>query len=139
MHGCVCVCVCDMIFSVCQLQEKYLEQYKDLYSIFKYLTKAFNSVNQPGSWAVLSRVSCPDKSVKIVQLFHDGICAQNWLCVIRVHCYLWYRAGMHFTSSPILNILCYATLCSIARLHCRYISHLPHRSVSLLIILANLG
>jgi len=35
---------------------------------------------------------------------------------------------MHFSSCPILNILCYATVCSIPRLHCRYTSHRLHSS-----------
>jgi len=39
------------------------------------LTEVFNSVNWPGLWAVLSRVGCPDKLVKIVQSFHDGMLA----------------------------------------------------------------
>jgi len=53
----------EMIFSARQLQEKCLEQYKDLYLIFINLTKAFDSVNRSGLWAVLSRVGCPDKFV----------------------------------------------------------------------------
>jgi len=63
----------DMIFSAHQLQEKCPEQYKDVYLIFIDLTKVFDSVNRPGLWAALSRVSCPDKFVKIVQSFYDGI------------------------------------------------------------------
>jgi len=65
----------DMIFLARQLQEKCLEQYKDLYLIFIDLTKAFDSLNRSGLWAVLSRVGCPDKFVKIVQSFHDGMLA----------------------------------------------------------------
>jgi len=64
-----------MIFSARQLQEKCLEQYKDLYLIFIDLTKALNSVNWSGLWTVLSRVGCPNNFVKIVQSFHDGILA----------------------------------------------------------------
>ena len=57
------------------LLEKCLEQYKDLYFIFIDLTKAFDSVNRSGLWAVLFRVGCLDKFVKIVQSFHDGMLA----------------------------------------------------------------
>jgi len=64
-----------MIFSARHLQEKCLELYKDLYLIFIDLTKAFDSVNKSGLRAVLSRVGCPDKFVKIVQSFHDGMLA----------------------------------------------------------------
>jgi len=46
-----------------------------LYVIFIDLTKAVDSVNWPDSWAVLSRVGCRDKFVKIVQSFHDGMSA----------------------------------------------------------------
>jgi len=64
-----------MIFLARQLQEKCLEQYKDLYLIFIDLTKAFDSVNRPGLLAFLSRVGCPVKFVKIVQSFNDGMLA----------------------------------------------------------------
>ena len=56
----------DMIFSARQLQEKYQEQYKDLYLVFIDLTKAFDSVSRPGLWAILSKIGCPHKFISII-------------------------------------------------------------------------
>ena len=63
----------DMIFTARQVQEKCREQRQDLYMIFIDLTKAFDSVNRDGLWAVLRRISCPDKLVHIIQSLHDGM------------------------------------------------------------------
>ena len=65
----------DMIFSLRQLQEKCIEQHKDLYLIFIDLTKAFDTVNMEGLWAMLSKIGCPDKFVNIIRSFHDGMLA----------------------------------------------------------------
>ena len=66
----------DMIFTIRQVQEKCREQHRDLYMIFIDLTKAFDSVNRQGLWSVLRRIGCPDKFVKIIQSFHDGMKGQ---------------------------------------------------------------
>ena len=63
----------DMIFTARQLQEKCREQHKDLYMIFIDLTKAFDSVNREGLWQVLRKIGCPDRFVKIVESFHQGM------------------------------------------------------------------
>ena len=65
----------DMIFSLRQLQEKCIGQHKDLYLIFVNLTKAFDTVNREGLWAILSKIGCPDKFVNIIRSFHDGMLA----------------------------------------------------------------
>ena len=65
-----------MVFSARQLQEKCLEQHKDLYLIFIDLTKAFDTVDRPGLWAILSKIGCPDKFINIVRSFHDGMSAR---------------------------------------------------------------
>jgi len=65
----------DMIFSARQLQEKYQEQYKDLYLVFIDLIKAFDSVNRPGLWVILSKIGCPHKFISIVKSFYDGMLA----------------------------------------------------------------
>ena len=46
--------ICDMVFAVRQLQEKYQEQYKDFYLVFVELPKAFNMVKQ-GQWRILAK------------------------------------------------------------------------------------
>jgi len=56
----------DMIFTARHLQEKCREQHCDLYMIFIYVTKAFDSGNRQVLWQVLSQISCPDKFVKII-------------------------------------------------------------------------
>ena len=44
--------------------------------IFIDLTKAFDSVNRQGLWQVLRKIGCPDKFVKIVESFHEGMQGQ---------------------------------------------------------------
>jgi hypothetical protein len=66
----------DMIFAARQIQEKCREQHRDLYTVFIDLTKAFDSVSRPGLWQVLKKIGCPEKFVRIVQSFHDGMRGQ---------------------------------------------------------------
>ena len=57
------------------ITRKCQEQYKDLYVVFIDLTKAFDSVNRPGLWVILSKIACPHKFIGIVKSFHDGMLA----------------------------------------------------------------
>ena len=41
--------------------------------VFIDLTMAFDSVNRLGLWQVLRKIGCPEKFVKIIQSFHDGM------------------------------------------------------------------
>nr|KAG5705334.1 hypothetical protein BaRGS_011106 [Batillaria attramentaria] len=66
----------DMIFVLRQLQEKCTEQNMPLFSVFIDLTKAFDTVNRKALWTVLERIGCPQKFVKVIQLFHDGMTGQ---------------------------------------------------------------
>jgi len=59
-----------------QIQEKCREQNRNLYMVFIDLTKAFDSVNRQGLWQVLRKIGCPEKFVKIIQSFHDGMQGQ---------------------------------------------------------------
>ena len=54
-------------------EEKCREQHQDLYMIFIDLTKAFDSVYRQGLWQVLRKIGCPDKFVKVVESFHEGM------------------------------------------------------------------
>ena len=65
-----------MIFAVRQLQEKCLEQRQDLYFLFIDLTKAFDTVNRPDLWSILSKLGCPPKFTSIVWSLHDGMMAR---------------------------------------------------------------
>jgi len=65
-----------MIFSLRQLQEKCIEQHKDLFLIFIDLTKAFDTVNRDGLWAILAKIGCPANFVNIICSFHDGMLAR---------------------------------------------------------------
>ena len=66
----------DMVFAVRQLQEKCREQNQNLYLLFVDLTKAFDTVSREGLWAILSKLGCPPKFVRIIQSFHDGMMAR---------------------------------------------------------------
>ena len=40
------------------------------------LTKAFDTVSREGLWKIMTKFGCPDKFVKIVRQFHDGMMAR---------------------------------------------------------------
>jgi hypothetical protein len=63
----------DMIFAARQLQEKCQEQHTDLFMTFVDLTKAFDTVSREGLWKIMGKFGCPDKFVRIVRQFHDGM------------------------------------------------------------------
>ncbi|XP_063585355.1 uncharacterized protein LOC134762738 [Penaeus indicus] len=56
-----------------QIQEKCVEQHQDLHLLFIDLTKAFDTVNRPALWAILSKLGCPPRFVEIIRSFHDGM------------------------------------------------------------------
>uniref|UniRef100_A0A5F8GML3 Reverse transcriptase domain-containing protein n=1 Tax=Monodelphis domestica TaxID=13616 RepID=A0A5F8GML3_MONDO len=60
----------NMVFTVRQMQEKCLEQNLSLYIVFIDLMKAFDTVNRDALWVILSKLGCPAKFVKLIQLFH---------------------------------------------------------------------
>ena len=63
----------DMIFSLCQLQEKCREQNQPLYLAFIDLTKAFDLVSRDGLFKMLPLIGCPPKHLSLVRSFHDGM------------------------------------------------------------------
>ena len=60
----------DMVFSLRQLQEKCREQRRPLYLAFIDLTKAFDLVSRNGLFALLERIGCPPKLLKMITSFH---------------------------------------------------------------------
>ncbi len=66
----------DMIFSARQVQEKCVEQNKDLYAVFIDLTKAFDTVNRDGLWKLLRKFGCPETFTILIRSFHDGMTAR---------------------------------------------------------------
>ena len=66
----------DMIFAICQLQAKCLEQRQDLYLLFIDPTKAFDTISRPGLWSILSKLGCPPKFISMVRSLHDGMMAR---------------------------------------------------------------
>ena len=62
----------DMIFTVRQIQEKCIEQYKELYIVFVDFRMAFDSVDRQMLWKVLYVFGCPSHFINIVRQFHDG-------------------------------------------------------------------
>ena len=65
-----------MIFAARQLQEKFQEQHRDLYTTFVDLTKAFDTVSREGLWKIMGKFGCPDKFISMVRQFHDGMHAR---------------------------------------------------------------
>ena len=63
----------DIVFTIRQIQEKCIEQHKDLFAVFIDLTKAFDTVNREALWSVLSKLCCPRKFTNLIRLFHDGM------------------------------------------------------------------
>ena len=63
----------DMIFSLCQLQEKCREQNQPLHLALIDLTKAFDLVSRDGLFKMLPLIGCPPKLLSIVRSFHDGM------------------------------------------------------------------
>ena len=61
-----------MIFSLRQLQEKSIEQDKELYIVFIDFRKAFDTLDRRLLWRVLKTFGCPDHLIEMVRLFHDG-------------------------------------------------------------------
>uniref|UniRef100_H2ZZE9 Reverse transcriptase domain-containing protein n=1 Tax=Latimeria chalumnae TaxID=7897 RepID=H2ZZE9_LATCH len=63
----------DMIFSLCQLQEKCREQNRPLYIAFVDLTKAFDTVSRAGLFAVLEKIGCPPILSSLIHSFHNNM------------------------------------------------------------------
>ena len=66
----------DMIFAARQLQEKFQEQHRDLYTTFVDLTNAFDTVSREGLWKIMGKFGCPDKFISMVRQFHNGMHAR---------------------------------------------------------------
>ena len=62
----------DMVFSLRQLQEKAIEQHRELYIVFIDFRKAFDTVDRALLWKVLTIFGCPPKLAKLTQEFHEG-------------------------------------------------------------------
>ena len=63
----------DTIFTLSQLQEKAIEQQQALYVVFVDFAKAFDTVDRDTLWNVLELYGCPEKIVKIIKCFHEGM------------------------------------------------------------------
>ena len=63
----------DMIFASRQLQEKFQEQNKELFSTYVDLTKAFDTVSRNGLWKIMAKFGIPDKFTAIIRSFHEGM------------------------------------------------------------------
>ena len=63
----------DMVFALRQIQEKCRLYSEDLYLLFIDLTKAFDTVDRHGLWAILEKAGCPKLFVNLISSFHDGM------------------------------------------------------------------
>ena len=61
-----------MIFTVRQIQQKCIEQYKELYIVFVDSQKAFDSVDRQMLLKVQHVFGCPSHFINIIPQFHDG-------------------------------------------------------------------
>ena len=65
----------DMIFCLRQLQEKCIEQDRQLYMVFVDFSKAFDTVWRTGLWQLLRKYGCPDKFTTMIEALHTGMMA----------------------------------------------------------------
>ena len=63
----------DMVFSLCQLQEKGREQQMPLYITFIDLTKAFDHVSRDGLFKALHKIGCPPRLHSLIESFHSNM------------------------------------------------------------------
>ena len=63
----------DMIFAARQLQEKFREQNRELFTTYVDLTKAFDTVSRLGLWKIMAKFGIPDKFIAIIRSFHEGM------------------------------------------------------------------
>ncbi len=63
----------DMIFSVRQLAEKFIEHRTKAFCVFIDLKKAYDSVPRDGLWKVLHRLGVPRKLINIIRSFHTNM------------------------------------------------------------------
>ena len=63
----------DMVFSLCQLQEKCREQQMPLYIAFINLTKAFDLVSRDGLFKALCKICCPPRLHSLIESFHSNM------------------------------------------------------------------
>ena len=68
----------DMIFSLCQLQEKCREQQQPLFLAFVDLTKGFDLVSRRGLFKILQKIGCPPNLLAIITSFHQDM--QSTVC-----------------------------------------------------------
>ena len=59
-----------MIFSLRQIQEKTIEQYQELYTVFVDFWKAFDTVDRDMLWKVLQIFGCPHDFIEIIKQLH---------------------------------------------------------------------
>jgi hypothetical protein len=63
----------DMLFCARLTQEKCAEFRVDMWAVFVDLTKAYDTVNRKGLFAILQRMGIPAKMLSVIQSLHDGM------------------------------------------------------------------
>ena len=63
----------DMVFAARQVQEKFQEQNREVFTTFVDLTKAFDTVSRSGLWKIMTKFGVPDKFSALVRSFHEGM------------------------------------------------------------------
>jgi len=68
-----------MIFCLRQLQEKCIEQDRQLYIVFVDFNKAFDTVEKTGLWQLLRKYGFPEKFTTMIEVLYTGMMAN--VCV----------------------------------------------------------
>lgn len=63
----------NMVFSLRQLEEKYLEHRQLFFVAFIDLTTAFDLVSRKGLFTSLQSIGCPSKLLRMITSFHEGM------------------------------------------------------------------
>jgi len=65
-----------MIFTIRQVVEKSWEHITKYYFAFIDLKKAYDSVPREALWMILQKFGMPDRTVKLIRSFHQGMTAR---------------------------------------------------------------
>ena len=63
----------DMMFVVRRLQETWRKARVSLFMYFVDLQKAYDTIDRPLLWQVLTRIGVPPQMIAVIQQFHDGM------------------------------------------------------------------
>lgn len=63
----------DMVFGLCEMQEKWEEQNMPLYAVYIDFTEALDTASRKDIWLVLRKLGCITKMVNLIRSLHNGM------------------------------------------------------------------